>query len=51
MNWYIFLLGVFICGLTGIVDQNLLMNRFIAVITLQSFGVVILLYGLGVLNL
>ena len=47
MNWYIFVLGMFICGLTGVVDQNPTMGRFIAVITLQSLGVILLQYGLN----
>ena len=47
MNWYIFVLGMFICGLTGVVDQNPSLGRFMAVITLQSFGIFLLGYGLN----
>ena len=47
MNWYILILGMISCTLAGIVDENPKLGRFIAVVVLQSFGIVLLGYGLN----
>ena len=47
MNWYVLILGVIMCASAGVVDQNPSLVRFMAVIILQSFGIVLLGYGLN----
>ena len=51
MNWYILILGAIMCASAGVVDQNPSLGRFMAVITLQSFGIVLLGYGLNQVQL
>ena len=51
MNWYILILGAIMCGSAGVVDQNPSLGRFMAVIALQSFGIVLLGYGLNQVSL
>lgn len=51
MNWYLYILGMILCAISGAIDRNPTQLRHIVVTTIYAAGLTIVLYSTGALKL